>query len=333
MCGKPLPEPGAETSSPVPERAPRHEPAGPAPAYTGGIFNLGAPSEAPYQSLDYLLDDEDEPKSHTGLILFGLVALALVVGLGYLRFRNVGFPFPKPRSTASQTAPTPSPADSAVPAPDQQNAPAAQPSAPAPSSPPPGTPAGSTPAPANPAPSNTAPAPGPSPSTPAESNPTTTSANAAPAESNAPAPDSTNNKSSDKESEAAAEAPAPAKPAEAVPAKPKPKPSPKTAPKPSDNVVLGEQYLYGRGGVPQNCERGLHYVKPAADQSNPKAMITMGALYATGHCISRDLPTAYRYFALALRLDPENGPLRQNAEMVWKQMTAEERKQAIRLTQ
>jgi TPR repeat protein len=96
--------------------------------------------------------------------------------------------------------------------------------------------------------------------------------------------------------------------------------------------VLGEQYLYGRG-VPQNCERGLHYVKPAADQSNAKAMITMGALYATGHCISRDLPTAYRYFALALRLDPDNGPLRQNAEMVWKQMTAEERKQAIRLTQ
>ena len=338
MCGKPLPDPAAEISSPVPERAPRHEPAGAAPAYTGGIFNLGAPSDAPYQSLDYLLDDEDEPKSHTGLILFGLVALALVVGLGYLRFRNVGFPFPKPRSTASQTAPTPSSADSAAPAPDQPNAPAAQPSAPAPSTPPPSTPAGSTPAPspapANPAPSNPVPAPGASPSTPAESNPATTPANAAPAESNAPAPDSTNNKSSDKESEApAAEAPAPAKSAEAVPAKPKPKPSPKPAPKPSDNVVLGEQYLYGRGGVPQNCERGLHYVKPAADQSNPKAMITMGALYATGHCISRDLPTAYRYFALALRLDPENGPLRQNAEMVWKQMTAEERKQAIRLTQ
>jgi len=333
MCGKSLPEPAAEISSPVPER-PRHEPAGPAPAYTGGIFNLGAPSDAPYQSLDYLLDDEDEPKSHTGLLLFGLVALALVVGLGYLRFRNVGFPFPKPRSTTSQTTPAPSPADSAAPAPDQQNAPAAQPSAPAPGSPLPSTPAGSTPAPtpspANPAPPNPAPAPGASPSTPAESNAATTPANAAPAETNAPAPDSTNNKSSDKESEApAAEAPAPTKPAEAVPAKPKPKP----APKPSDNVVLGEQYLYGRGGVPQNCERGLHYVKPAADQSNPKAMITMGALYATGHCISRDLPTAYRYFALALRLDPENGPLRQNAEMVWKQMTAEERKQAIRLTQ
>lgn len=74
-------------------------------------------------------------------------------------------------------------------------------------------------------------------------------------------------------------------------------------------------------------------MKPAADQSNPKAMITMGALYATGHCLSRDLPTAYRFFALALRRDPENVALRQNTERVWKQMTAEERKQAIRMTQ
>jgi len=74
-------------------------------------------------------------------------------------------------------------------------------------------------------------------------------------------------------------------------------------------------------------------VKPAADQSNGKAMITMGALYATGHCVTRDLPTAYRYFALALRKDPENAALKQNAEMVWGQMTQSERQQAIRLTQ
>ena len=114
--------------------------------------------------------------------------------------------------------------------------------------------------------------------------------------------------------------------------KPSPVPVAKPTPK-ADPVTLGERYLYGRNGLPQNCERGLRYVKPAADQSNAKAMITMGALYATGHCISRDLPTAYRYFALALRSDPENGPLRQNVDMVWKQMTAEERKQAIRLTQ
>ena len=90
--------------------------------------------------------------------------------------------------------------------------------------------------------------------------------------------------------------------------------------------------MYGRG-VPQDCTKGLRYVKPAADKSNPKAMITMGALYATGHCLSRDLPTAYRFFALALRKDPDNGPLKQNVEMVWGQMTQLERQQAMRLTQ
>jgi TPR repeat protein len=104
------------------------------------------------------------------------------------------------------------------------------------------------------------------------------------------------------------------------------------AAKAEDSVALGEKYLYGRG-VPQSCEKGLHYVKPAADQSNPKAMITMGALYATGHCLSRDLPTAYRYFALALRQDPANSALKQNTEMVWGQMTQSERQLAIRLTQ
>jgi len=85
--------------------------------------------------------------------------------------------------------------------------------------------------------------------------------------------------------------------------------------------------------VPQNCDKGLRYVKPVADQANSKAMITMGALYATGHCVARDLPTAYRYFALALRKDPDNTALKQNAEMVWSKMTPTERQQAIRLTQ
>jgi putative CocE/NonD family hydrolase len=44
-------------------------------------------------------------------------------------------------------------------------------------------------------------------------------------------------------------------------------------------------------------------------------------MYATGHCVSSDLPTAYRYFALVLRTDPENGAASQNLESLWKQMT------------
>jgi len=76
----------------------------------------------------------------------------------------------------------------------------------------------------------------------------------------------------------------------------------------------------------------LRYVKPAADQANPKAMITMGALYATGHCLSRDLPTAYRSSRSRCEGSGER-PLKQNAQMVWAQMTAAERQQAIRMTQ
>lgn len=110
------------------------------------------------------------------------------------------------------------------------------------------------------------------------------------------------------------------------------KPKPKAAVKPEDPVTVGEKYLYGRG-VTQDCSRGLRYVKPAAERSNAKALITMGALYATGHCLAKDLPTAYSFFAQALRQDPDNGALKQNAQMVWSQMTKAERDQAIRMTQ
>src|SRR5579883_2976542 len=66
--------------------------------------------------------------------------------------------------------------------------------------------------------------------------------------------------------------PAPAPVAKPAARKPSPAPAQKAAPSPTDPVTLGERYLYGRNGVPQNCERGLRYIKPAADQSNPKAM-------------------------------------------------------------
>jgi hypothetical protein len=345
MCGKTLPEPGDAAVLTDDEPAGRRdpEPTTPAPAYTGGIFNLGAPAEHT-RNLDYLLEDDEEPKSHKGLLLLGIVAVALVGGLGYLRFRNTGLPFLKSGAINSQSS-TPAPSGSGdtsielSPANPSNTAtspaPAPSPAAAAPSNPPP-----------SPAPENTtaAASQAAAPAQPAPSSPTTSSTaannagSATPPDSNtvtAPpattAPDSTPPPPA---TDKPAEAPEAAAAAPAPPAKPKAatKPAPKPAPK-SDAVTLGEQYIYGRGGVAQNCEKGLRYIKPAADQSNAKAMITMGALYATGHCLSRDLPTAYRYFALALRNDPDNGPLRENAESVWKQMTAEERKQAIRLTQ
>lgn len=318
----------------------RHEPPSPAPAYTGGIFNLGAPADRPSRNLDYLLED-DEPRSHKGLVI-GIVALALVAGLGYLRWRNGGLPFLNlaklAAKTPTQTAqPAPAPSDQA-PAPAEPSTPPANPEPAPPANNPAAAPA---PAPATTAPAGSAPTTSPAPADhpPPESKPAEAPADTTtpPSDSTAPAAPAADQPAASQP--AASPAPSAVPPAEAAPPAPapkaaKPKPSPKALPptKPEDSVAMGERYLYGRG-VPQDCARGLRYVKPAADQANPKAMITMGALYATGHCLSRDLPTAYRFFALALRKDPENGPLKQNAQMVWAQMTDAERQQAIRMTQ
>lgn len=109
--------------------------------------------------------------------------------------------------------------------------------------------------------------------------------------------------------------------------KPIPKPLPR-APAP-DPVKQAEAYLYGRG-VPQDCDRALSILKGEADKSNARARSALGSMYATGHCVSRDLPTAYRYFALVLRTDPENGVASQNLESLWKQMTPPERQAATK---
>jgi len=294
------------------------------------MFNLGAPADKP-RDLDYLLEDDEEPKSSKGLIFLTLLALALVVGLGYLRFRNGGFPFLKSLTASSQPKPAAAPAESSSephPTSDQLD-PAANSTSPTQAA---TAAAASEPSitPINPA-EGTSPPPASSAATPSTTASTASpdpaaAAAAQPSEAHDSAKEETHDKATAPAAETATAPPAPPKP------KPVAKPAPKPAPKATDPVVVGENYLYGSKGFPQNCERGLHYVKPAADQSNPKAMITMGALYATGHCLSRDLPTAYRFFALALRGDPENAALRQNTERVWQQMTAEERKQAIRLT-
>jgi TPR repeat protein len=100
---------------------------------------------------------------------------------------------------------------------------------------------------------------------------------------------------------------------------------------PVDATAEAERYIYGRG-VPQDCDRGLHMLKPAAE-SNPKAMIALGTLYSTGTCTPRDLPTAYRWFAMALHKQPDNQPLQNDLQKLWGQMTQPERQLAIKLSQ
>ena len=333
-----------------------------APTYTGGLLHLGDPAETPSRDLDYLLAD-DEPKSRRGLVL-GILTLALVAGLGWLRWRNEGWPrlggSSAPASAAADGSGTSPASDgtagsSGVAGADGGNghpgvvssgaAGGGEPTAPSAMS------GGTTPGTAlSGAGSASVAAPGTAPatSTPMTSEPASTPGPAGAAVSGNPdAPSASAHGSATEPAGGSGQslpeskvgtpekAPGTATPGAAAGASaavPAEKLKPRAAVKPEDPVTVGEKYLYGRG-VTQDCSRGLRYVKPAADRSNAKAMITMGALYATGHCLSKDLPTAYRYFALALRQDPENSALKQNAQMVWSQMTKAERDQAIRMTQ
>lgn len=94
----------------------------------------------------------------------------------------------------------------------------------------------------------------------------------------------------------------------------------------------GETFLYGRG-VPENCDEAVKNLKAASSKSNAKARSAFGTMYATGHCVPRDLPTSYLWFALALRVDPNNQILEKDLSAVWNQMTPPERQMATRMKQ
>jgi zinc ribbon protein/Sel1 repeat-containing protein len=106
---------------------------------------------------------------------------------------------------------------------------------------------------------------------------------------------------------------------------------PVSSDKDDETAQLAEKYLYGNG-VPQDCNRAVGLLQPAADSSNPKAQTLLGAMYATGHCVPRDLPSSYHWFALALRQQPKNIWLEKNLESVWNQMNSSEKQLAMRMT-
>jgi hypothetical protein len=94
----------------------------------------------------------------------------------------------------------------------------------------------------------------------------------------------------------------------------------------------GEAYLYGRG-VRENCDAAIKSLKLASAKLNPRARSAFGTMYATGHCVPRDLPTSYSWFALALRADPNNQILEKDLRAIWNQMTPPERQLATKLRQ
>jgi hypothetical protein len=278
------------------------------------------------RNLDYLLDDEEPPRSGAWKLLFIIAVLAVAAALGYMRWKNpsltLGSLFSRIGKPAAATQPSTT-ADANPP--DTSAGTAATPS----STPPPSTPADTTPAPAENA----------APDRSATTETTDKSASAdktAPAETPAastPAPDNT----------------AASHPPVAPPVKPKHRaePDPNLAPpvaatrrtaapappaKLGDSITEAQKYIYGKG-VQQDCDHGLRLLKPAADRANPKAMIEMGALYSAGLCTPHDLPTAYRWFALALRKEPDNQSVQTDLQKLWGEMTQPERQLAIKLSQ
>ncbi len=252
----------------------------------------------PSSNVDYLLDDEEEPKRGWGKLVLIVLALALAVGLGYLHFKQAGFdgliagdkkpaatkPTPNAEQNPDSGAPTgPTTSNGAIPAAgagDNGTAPApvngavtaAQPAAQAPAQS----------APSQAAPSTSPPGPASqtlSGSAQAVPDASQTSTASAPAQAVGSQPQPTTSNSPAAAPPAAAgpddrQAPrpeAPPAPKAAVPAPAMAKPP---AAKPIDPVTNAERYIYGRG-VREDCDHGLRLLKQAADQSNAKAMISM----------------------------------------------------------
>ena len=321
MCGAPL--------GPPPPSAPPEMGRERVRVPVSGPSFLGLGDERS-RDLDYLLEDEP-PRSHARLYL----ALLLLVASGALlawHWQRDGYPWSgfilkptvnRPVPVSSPPVPAPDSAAAATSVPVQPTANPATPEAqPAPSevAPPPAAGTGASAAPDNPTPVAK---PADQTTQPINSS----DAGEAAEKASAPASHPTS------EPETAAPAQKETRTASALPA-PKsvsPKPSPAAPPDRFEDrlVADGEKYLYGRG-VPEDCARAQRNLQIGARQSNARAQTLLGAMYATGHCVNRDLPTAYRWFAQALHGDPGNSRVQRDLEVLWKQMTPEERQLAMK---
>lgn len=357
MCGTPLDKPASagtsgdngasrraqhETSTVNATRIAEAEPPSarsslPPPQSLSGPSFLGLSGEpsrsglsSSSQDFKYLLEDEQPKRTYWRFTLILIILFGLGY-LGWLEYSRAGkgwvAPWSKERPQNPVQASQPQPGD---------QPPAATPAAPTPAAP--GSDLSSPKA------DNTA----PSTTTPSNTPPPAVSDNSAMKETVTPDNKSKDNTAQPEKSETVsaeppaekssdnsadeADTPEPAKPA-------KPARTPKTttsstpAPSQDDSLVASaEKYLYGRG-VPQNCDRALISLRAAAQRSNTRAQSLLGSMYATGHCVPRDLPNAYRWFALASRENADNMWVQRNLEMIWREMTPQERQLATQRSQ
>jgi len=331
MCGAALAHPPVQTKPPLREVAPANKPTngngdnekpGPSVESVHGPSFLGL-AEDPKTEFHYLYEDEP-PRSHAGLI-FVLILLAVVGGGGYWQWKHHGFPFNRFGPTSAQQSASPS---EVAPAPSQdQQTHIDKPLT--------GMGDALPPQPDQ----NKAPDTGKTTDFSPQGAQTSAAGAATPNNANAGQQPASTEATPEKSTEAKATPPPPSvTPAHSkkTPRTPAPKPAPKTeaaslATKISPDADLeaaGERYLYGSRGTPQNCAKAQSSLQTAATRGNSKAQTVLGTMYATGHCVGRDLPTAYRWFARALHQDPQNSRISADLQVLWRQMSPQERQLA-----
>jgi hypothetical protein len=106
-------------------------------------------------------------------------------------------------------------------------------------------------------------------------------------------------------------------------------PKEKLDPAKDPDILRAERYLYGQG-VSRNCVAARSLLEQAAGRQNPSAMSHLGAMYATGQCVSADKTLAYIWFSRAYDVTPENHWLEKNLTMLWRDMSSSERQVVLK---
>jgi hypothetical protein len=322
MCGAKLPPPPPPSLEPIAAKSQREEPV----RRVSGPSFLGLTDE-PASPGAYLLEDE-VPERHWGRYVVLLIILGALGAAGWhwrteVRAYVVARMAQRPSSNQGEQASSPAAPVSTSPSETALQTPNA--STPVNTSNTGTTETSATPAAAarNPAPPANNPAanigqPGTAPAAPpAQTQPTATPPPAA------SAPSGTAETATANEEAAKPEA------AVAKGSKSKVNEAPAASASADQLEAEGERYLYGTG-VSANCSRAERDLQAAAEQGSSKADSVLATMYATGHCVSRDLPLAYRWFAMALKRDPGNSRLQDDLRVLWNQMTPDERQIALR---
>ena len=280
---------------------------------------LGLADTSESDQTTYLLDD-DAPRRRGGWFLFSIIAIAFFIGIGWLEWNTfktgrLAIPFIKTAQSQPESKPAPPPPQNPN---SQAAANAAVTSQSGDANPP------SIPAAANANESGT----------PANqsSTPTTPNANESwtPVAPDRPSDTVSTEAAQSRQAKDAdhlrADAPTTASSDDKSSAAKDSTPSATPAPDPNQNkmLLLGEKYLYGRG-VARNCQQAMVYFRAAADENNAPAMSHLGAIYNTGECVPQDRARAYYWLGRAHDADPSNEWITRDMNMLWRDMSTQER--------